>query len=167
MIKLRATAILTTLLALTLGVSGASCGTSLTSDLDKLGTVDMTVNAQKFRLWVADDAAERERGLMKVTSEQLARLSDGTERGMIFVFDRELLLYFWMKDTIIPLDIAYLDAEGTVTATHTMAALDVRTGQYSSVRGAMYAIEVNADTYARVGLKTGDRVEIPNTLLKR
>ena len=167
MMKLRATAVLTTLLALMLGVSGASCGTSLPNDLDKLGTVDMTVNGQKFRLWVADDATERERGLMKVTSEQLARLPDGTERGMIFVFDRESVLYFWMKDTIIPLDIAYLDARGAVTATHTMAALDVRIGQYSSARGAMYAIEVNANTYARLGLKTGDHVEIPASLLKR
>ena len=104
---------------------------------------------------------------MKVTAEQFARLPDGTERGMIFVFDRDLLLYFWMKDTIIPLDIAYLDAQGAVTATNTMAAIDVRTVQYSSGRGAMYAIEVNADTFARLGLKTGGHVEIPSSLLKR
>lgn len=167
MMKLRITALLTTLAALALGVSGASCGTSLPNELDKLGTVDMTVKGQKFQLWLADNYSERERGLMKVTAEQMAPLADGTQRGMIFVFDREQLLFFWMKDTIIPLDIAYLDTQGVVTATHTMAALDTRPGQYSSVRGAMYAIEVNADTYTRLGLKTGDTLEIPSTLLKR
>lgn len=163
----RATAVLTSLLALTLGVSGASCGQSLNSDLDRLGTVDLTINAQKFRLWVADENSERERGLMKVTSGQMSRLSDGTERGMVFVFDRESVLYFWMKDTIIPLDIAYLDSQGVVTAIHTMAALDTRVGQYSSGRGARYAIEVNADTFGRLGLKAGDRVEMPDSILKR
>lgn len=165
--KLKATAMLTTLLSLIFGFSGVSCGATGPNDLDKLGTVEMTIKGQKFQLWVADSGAERERGLMKVTAAQMAPLTDGTERGMIFVFDREQLLYFWMKDTIIPLDIAYADAKGVVTSTHTMAALDTRSGQYSSVRSAKYAIEVNADVYARLGLKTGDQLELPASLLKR
>lgn len=139
-------------------------GSTATSDLERLGSVVMTIKGQKFRLWIADSDAERERGLTKVTAEQMAPLADGTERGMIFVFDRELLLFFWMKDVVIPLDIAYADSDGVVTATYTMAPLDDRPGQYSSVRPVKFAIEVNAYTYSPLGLKTGDRLEIPNRL---
>jgi uncharacterized membrane protein (UPF0127 family) len=86
---------------------------------------------------------------------------------MIFVFDHEQHLSFWMKDTIIPLDIAYLDSDGTVVATHTMAPLDERPGQYPSGAPAQYAIEANAQLFRRIGLGAGDRVEIPSSLLKR
>jgi uncharacterized membrane protein (UPF0127 family) len=70
---------------------------------------------------------------------------------MIFAFDRAHTLNFWMKNTIIPLDIAYLDSKGVVVATHTMAPLDERSGQYSSGSPAQYAIEVNAGVWGRIG----------------
>src|SRR5690349_14061229 len=64
----------------------------------KLPTVQMQVGNDKFTLEVADDDASRETGLMN-------RDSMGARHGMLFVFDREQPLNFWMKDTRIPLDI--------------------------------------------------------------
>ena len=71
-----------------------------------------------------------------------------------------------MKNTIIPLDIAYVDSQGKIVKTYTMAALDDRIGQYTSDAPARYAIEVNAGVWDRLGVTAGDRIEIPSTLLK-
>ena len=133
--------------------------------MDTPGTVRMTIKDQAFELWIADDVVEQAQGLMHVSAERMARLPDGTERGMIFVFDHSRELTFWMKDTIIPLDIAYLDSTGHVVSMHTMAPLDVRPGQYPSGAPAQFAIEVNAGVWSDIGLIAGDAVELPATLL--
>lgn len=152
---------------LTMALNGASCTPKRIEELDKLGTVRLSIKQQAFELWVADDIPEQTQGLMFVTAERMAPLPDGTQRGMIFVFDHVQTLTFWMKNTIIPLDIAYLDSDGMVVATYTMAPLDERQGQYSSGSPALYAIEVNAGVWGRIGLRAGDVVEIPSPVLKR
>ena len=149
------------LLGLAVALSDMSCTPTEPNELDKLGTARLSIAGQPFELWVADDSQERERGLMFVTAEQMAPLPDGTMRGMLFVFDHEQHLYFWMKNTIIPLDIAYLDSAGTIAATHTMAPFDDRAGRYPSGSPAQFAIEVKANVWADLGVAVGDRIEIP------
>lgn len=161
------TALVALLLSIALAFFGSSCTPPKPDDLDKLGTVDLTIKTGQFRLWIADSWAEQQNGLMFVTAERMADLPDGTRRGMIFVFDSEHELNFWMRNTIIPLDIAYLDSKGTVVATHTMAPLDERPNQYPSGKPARYAIEVNAGVFADLGLKVDDRITLPDSLLKR
>jgi len=153
--------------SLAMAAYGASCTPRRVEELDKLGTARVAIKGQAFELWVADDFSKQAQGLMFVTAERMAPLPDGTERGMIFIFDHEQTLNFWMKNTIIPLDIAYLDADGLVVATYTMAPLDERSGQYPSGSPAKYAIEVNAGVWGRIGLHPGDAIEIPSTVLKR
>lgn len=156
------------LLAFSILLPGLSCSPAPNpDDLDRLGTVDMTIADRKFKLWIADSYNEQANGLMFVTAERMAPLPDGTERGMIFVFDRDQHLSFWMRNTIIPLDIAYLTADGTVIKTYTMAALDDRPNQYPSGRPGRYAVEVNAGVWTRIGIKAGDRIELPTSLLKQ
>jgi len=154
------------LIAFTTGVGMflTSCSPTEPNELDALGTVDFTIKDHAFRLWIADDSQEQARGLMFIAAKQMAPLPDGTDRGMVFVFPRERQLSFWMKNTIIPLDIAYLDANGIVVSIHTMAPLDDRVGQYPSGRPAKYAIEVNADRFRNLGLEPGDQIEIPASL---
>lgn len=144
-----------------------NCTPTKPNPLDKLGTVDLSIKDQAFTLWIADSADEKEHGLMFVTREQMADLQGGTRRGMIFVFGSERQRSFWMRNTIIALDIAYLDAKGTVLSMHTMVALDDRHGQYPSNGPAMFAIEVNAAVYAEIGLRVGDRIDIPSDLRNR
>jgi len=147
---------------------GLSCTPAPSPDkLDELGLMELSIRGQAFRLWIADEFAEHTNGLMQVSAERMARLPDGTERGMIFVFDHPRELSFWMRNTIIPLDIAYLDSDGTVVKTYTMAALDDRPGKYPSIQPAQFAIEVNAGVWSRIGLQSGDQIAIPAPLLKR
>lgn len=161
------TALFVSLLTAAFMLYGPSCSPTKPEELDKLGTIDLSIKSSRFRLWVADDFSEQERGLMFVTAERMAPLPDGTQRGMIFVFNHERQLSFWMHNTIIPLDIAYLDSSGVVVSTHTMAPLDERPNQYPSGKSARFAIEVNAGVFTDLPLKPGDQIAIPQSLLKR
>lgn len=152
------------------GLAGCGCDQPQTpseaaSRLAALERVTVTIGDQQFEAWVADDGTERAKGLMSVTADQMAPVSDEVERAMIFVFQQDQPSYagFWMKNTIIPLDIAYIRLDGSVVSTHTMAPLDTTlvrpTGPYR------FALEVNANLLSRLGVKPGDPVEIPNSVL--
>ena len=87
---------------------------------------------------VAESNDERGRGLMGV--EELSPLD-----GMLFVFDEEAVRSFWMKDTLIPLDIAFFDRDGFLVSQTTMpTCLDGDCPSYSSEEPAEYALEAPA-----------------------
>ncbi len=102
---------------------------------------------------IANDRAERERGLMERTA--LAE-----DAGMLFVFRRERTLSFWMRNTLIPLSIAYMDAEGRIVDIEDMEPLDDQT-KHPSAEPAKYALEVNQGFFDERGIEVGDMVEIP------
>ncbi len=149
------------MLGLASSMLGASCAPSEPNVLDQLGMVNVSIKGQPFRLWIADSSSERERGLMFVKAEQMAALADGTQRGMLFKFDREQEMSFWMKNTIIPLDIVYLDADGVALSIYTMEPFDTSYNRYPSLEPAQFAIEVNADVFSDLGLQPGDRIQLP------
>lgn len=119
---------------------------------DNLPTVEMKVGSKPYTLEVARDDASRTKGLMH-------RKSIPENWGMIFVFAEERDLGFWMKNTLIPLDIIYVDAQGKVVSIHRMEPLDERTTE--SKGPAKYAIELNAGQAAACGVKEGDVLVIP------
>ena len=102
---------------------------------------------------IADDDAERARGLMERT--ELAE-----DAGMLFVFERERTLSFWMRNTLIPLSIAYIDAEGRIVDIEDMEPLDDQT-KHPSAEPAQYALEVNQGFFDERGIEVGDTVEVP------
>ncbi len=148
-------------------MTDAGCHRDEQNRLADRPTTDMSIKAQRFRLWLADNLDDQNAGLMHVTSDQMAPLPNGLERGMLFVFDRPVRGSFWMKNTIIPLDIAYIATDGIVVAMYTMIPLDTRSNAYPP--GALYrfAIEVLANRLSGLGLKVGDRLDIPPAILKR
>jgi uncharacterized protein len=108
----------------------------------------------EVRVEIADDDAERARGLMHRTA--LAE-----NRGMLFVFRREEQLSFWMKDTLIPLSIAFIDSEGRIVDIQNMKPLDDDPPSYVSAEPARYALEVNRGFFEERGVEVGDRAELP------
>ena len=101
---------------------------------------------------IAADDASRERGLMFRES-----LADG--KGMLFVFESDRRLAFWMKNTLVPLSIAYISSDGRITE-----ILDMSPGSLAAVesrRSVRYALEVPRGWFSRVGVAEGDRLEIP------
>ena len=102
---------------------------------------------------IADDYAERQRGLMERT--ELAE-----NAGMLFVFDSEEQLSFWMRNTLIPLSIAYIDAEEQIIDIQDMQPLDETS--HPSAEPAMYALEVNQGFFDEHGVGVEDEVELPD-----
>jgi uncharacterized membrane protein (UPF0127 family) len=122
--------------------------------LDSLPTSTVRIHGQQVRVWLARTPAQQQEGLMHVPPEELA-----DDQGMLFVFPVEDLLFFWMKNTITPLDIAYARADGLVVSTWTMPPLTLQ--NFPSIEPAMFALEMRAGAFARLGLRLGDTIAIP------
>jgi len=141
-----------------------ACTPSEGNNLDKMTKARITIKDHSFEVWVAAEEETQAKGLMFVSSDRLDDLPDGTHRGMLFIFDIERPLSFWMKNTIAALDIAYINSKGTIVRRDTMKPLDKRS--YFSGRPAKYALEVKANLLTELGIRTGDHVEIPDSVLK-
>jgi uncharacterized membrane protein (UPF0127 family) len=108
----------------------------------------------KVRVEIADGIFEQQRGLMY-------RNSLGENRGMLFVYRREQRLSFWMKNTTIPLSIAYIDSKGRITDILDMKPLDDKPPHYVSSEPVQYALEVNQGFFEEHGVEVGDRATLP------
>ncbi|HKH57965.1 MAG TPA: DUF192 domain-containing protein [Rubrobacter sp.] len=108
----------------------------------------------EVRVEVADDLAEQAKGLMD-------RTTLGENRGMLFVYPGERELSFWMKNTLIPLSIAFIDSERRIIDIQDMKPLDDEPPHYVSAEPAQYALEVNQGFFEKGGVKVGDRVDVP------
>lgn len=103
-----------------------------------------------FRVEIADTAREREYGLM-------CRRSLAADRGMLFIFPAAEYQAFWMRNTLIPLDIIYIGADGrVVSVVQNARPLDER--PLSSAGPALGVLELAAGRAAQIGLLPGDRV---------
>lgn len=132
---------------------GDSSGAAYASDLRTL-TIDSGGEEVEVRVEIADSPDEQVRGLMERTA--LAE-----DRGMLFVFPDEEVRSFWMKNTLIPLSIAYMDSEGRIVDLQDMKPLDDEEPHYVSSEPAQFALEVNKGFFEEHGVEVGDRAELP------
>ena len=137
-------------LAVLLAVLFAGC--SPQSATAPLRTVSMKIGRETIILEIADTPKLRETGLMR-------RESMAPDHGMLFVFEHRQFLGFWMRNTLIPLDILYVDADGRVATIRQMKPLDETS--IASREPVLYAIELNEGAAARAGVKEGDRLQLP------
>jgi uncharacterized protein len=100
---------------------------------------------------IANDDYEREKGLMNVESLDI-------DKGMFFIFEKEGIYNFWMKNTLIPLDIIWIDEDMIVVHIAKALPCEVLECQvYSSSEEAKYVLEINAGEAERIGLRIGDK----------
>ncbi|HUW40005.1 MAG TPA: DUF192 domain-containing protein [Rectinemataceae bacterium] len=118
----------------------------------KLKTAELRVGPATIEAEIARTGIERERGLMFRTS-----VPDGT--GMLFVFGSDQHLSFWMKNTLLPLSLAYISSDGTITQIVDLMPKSLEAVQ--SDRSVRYALEVPQGWFGRAGVKVGDQVRIP------
>jgi uncharacterized membrane protein (UPF0127 family) len=104
-----------------------------------------------FKVEVADDEAERRRGLM--FREELAE-----DNGMIFLFDRMRIQSFWMKNTKIPLDMIFIDDQWTIVGIVENAEPLTLTGRKVD-KPSRYVLEIGGGLSRRLGIAPGQRVE--------
>ncbi len=107
-----------------------------------------------YHLEIADSPPEQQRGLM-------FRETMAPDFGMIFVFGEDRQRTFWMRNTLIPLDMVFVRADGVVDSVQPMAT--PRTDDPRPSDGpARYVIELVGGEAARVGIGPGVRVELAN-----
>ena len=119
---------------------------------EALDTIDVAINGQVLRLEVARTTEEQAKGLMH-------RKTLPENQGMLFPYESDRKLSFWMKDTAIPLSIAFLAADGTIKEIYDMRPFSLKT--VSTRQSVRFALEVNQGLFVRLGIGVGDRVELP------
>jgi len=149
---------------------GASGGTSDTSDaparaaaVQEVGrprvdpstgqlirTDEVTIGGVPIVVEIADTDALRQLGLMN-------RDSLAENAGMLFVYPNEQILSFWMRNTRMPLDIAFIDRSGRIV---NIEQMEPQTDTTHESRGpAMYALEMEWGWFSAHGVEAGDRLE--------
>ena len=128
-----------------------ACGSIATASraASELPTIPLSINGQKIVAEVARTPDERANGLMN-------RFSLRPDHGMVFVFERAEPLAFWMKNTFIPLSIAFIAADGHIVNVEDMAPQDE--SSHWSKAPALYALEMRKGWFAERGIKAGDVV---------
>jgi len=107
----------------------------------------------RFTVEVADEPDERSVGLMN-------RESMPASAGMLFVYEAPQRATFWMKNTLIPLDMIFADETGTVTGVHENAVpLDETV--IDGGPGVQYVLEINGGLAGAMGIGAGDEMRHP------
>ena len=137
--------------ALFLFVSSAAAQ-KIQSDRQEL-VIRSDTGEHAFSVELADDPAERSRGLMY-------RREMGDREGMLFDFDEDRNVTMWMKNTYIPLDMLFIRADGVV---HHIAqrTTPLSERQISSGGPIRYVLEINGGVAEELGIEPGDQVEAP------
>jgi hypothetical protein len=135
----------------------ASAGATAHAQLETFPKAELTIvgasGPHKFTVEVATSPGQMEQGLM-------FRQSLAPDAGMIFDYRAPSMAAMWMKNTLIPLDMLFVDQRGRIINIHERAvpgSLD----PIAAAAPARAVIELNGGTAARLGLKPGDRVIFP------
>ena len=114
-----------------------------------LPVVQLNAGMHLIRAEVAADYGTRMRGLM-------FRESMPVNAGMLFVFDEPGAQCMWMKNTLIPLSVAFLDSTGTII---NIADMQPHSEQsHCAARPALYALEMTQGWFAERGVKAGTKL---------
>jgi uncharacterized membrane protein (UPF0127 family) len=127
------------------------CALLLTSCSIGSKRVMLSINGRPLEVEIARTKKQRGKGLM--FREEL-----GWNEGMLFIFQGDQDLSFWMKDTSIPLSIAFLDNGGVVVDIYDMQPFSL--DPVRSTRKCRYAIEVNRNFFRDAGLTVGDSIDL-------
>ncbi len=140
----------------------ALCASSLLATACASGNW-VELDGHRYEVEIADDDAERARGLM--FRDELA-----AERGMLFIHDELAPQAYWMKNTRIPLDILYFDDQRRLVSQQRdvpPCSAGDRCPSYPSDAPARYVLELNAGKAAQIGLENGEELHfgpgIPTT----
>jgi uncharacterized protein len=141
---------------LTLQLTG--CAHAAARDLDRLyEKAKFRLGKKEFTAYLADDDQKRSQGLMFID-----KLPPDT--GMLFIFEEERRQGFWMKNTLIPLNIGFFDSKGVLTEAQEMKVAESLVSKsvpsYQSIGPALFALEMNSKWFEKHKIKIGTRLEL-------
>ncbi|MET3105509.1 uncharacterized membrane protein (UPF0127 family) [Oxalobacteraceae bacterium GrIS 2.11] len=115
----------------------------------KLPVTQFTAGIYVIQAEVASTEPQRELGLMN-------RKALGPNEGMMFIFDRPFKYCMWMKNTLLPLSVAFLDKNGVILNIEEM--LPQTETNHCAVEPALYALEMSAEWFKHKGIKPGTKI---------
>jgi len=136
----------TTTTAASAATTATTTTTTSANALAGFERIEVGLGTETWTVALADTVALRSQGLMGVTDL-------GDVDGMLFVWEEEISAAFWMKDTLIPLDIAFFDADGALVDTFTMQPCEEDPcPRYPAAGPFQYAIETTVGGFGDVPL---------------
>lgn len=115
----------------------------------QLPTLELNAGIHLIRAEVASTFESRARGLM-------FRKTLGANQGMLFVFTDVSAHCMWMRNTYVPLSVAFMDERGTIVSIHDMQPLDE--SSHCAAKPARFALEMNRGWFAQKGIKPGAQI---------
>ena len=124
----------------------------LTGCSEEKELVSITVGKDVYHIEVAITQEEQSLGLMNITEIE-------PNEGMIFLYKEDRKLSFWMKNTLVPLSIAFIAKDGTIKEIHHLKPESLT--PVNSTHSVRYALELPQGSYTRSGATVGDRIILP------
>jgi len=114
------------------------------------------VGNKPLKVSLAITPEQQTRGLMNIQGMPPTKLPEN--EGMLFIYRREEMISFWMKNTTIPLSIAFIDRKGIIKEIKDM--VPASDASVRPERPAQYALEVNRGWFSRNDVRVGDKVKL-------
>lgn len=135
------------------GLALAQCGLALSQKPQtELPRTGLTIGMYRINAQVATTNEQHATGLM-------FRTEMPQHEGMLFVFEQAAQQCFWMKNTLIPLAVAFVADDGTLVNLDEMKAQTLNA--HCSEKPVRYVLEMNASWFSKKGLKAGDKLKGP------
>lgn len=134
----------------------AACSSGAGTAAEDRAILHTSTGDYSFKIEIADDNEERARGLMFRT--ELA-----PDAGMLFDYGQEQLASFWMQNTVIPLDMIFIGADGVVKNIH-VNARPLDTTSIPSGVPVRFVLEIPGGRSREIGLKVGDTLDHPRVV---
>jgi len=128
-----------------------------TIPLSKLFKTELKVKNKTFDVWLALNPAQQSEGLSFVKSDEISN-----KEGMLFIYPLNDKRTFWMKNTLIDLDIVFLKEDGRVNTIYTMSKDSKE--YYHSNGKVRYVLEVREGVLKTIPLKVGDKIVLPQRI---
>jgi len=122
---------------------------AVTAQAQSIPVIELTAGFHRIEAEVAATNPQRAQGLMN-------RKEMATQHGMLFVFTHDARHCMWMKNTLIPLAVAFMDESGRILNIAEMKPHSEE--NHCASKPARYALEMNAGWFAQRGIKAGDAI---------
>jgi len=122
--------------------------------LENLFQTELKIKGRVFNLWLALSPKQQKEGLSSLDPDEVA-----TNEGMLFVYPINKIETFWMKNTFMDLDIAFIDESGEICNIYSMEQQSKK--YFSSTKNIRYVLELRQGIFEELNLVVGDKIDMP------
>ena len=125
--------------------------------IDNFFQTELKIKDKIFNLWLAINPKQQKDGLRSLTSDEVE-----INQGMLFIYPSNEIQTFWMRDTLIDLDIAFIYESGEISDIYSMEQGSKE--YFSSSNPIRYVLELRSGIFDKLNLLVGDKIDIPKVV---